>query len=280
MQKKSQILCIGHLCHDLVDGKYQLGGAASFAGLLASKLGYDPKIMTSVGEDFEFHKIFEDSNIKLFNKTARYTTVFENQYQDGIRTQTLHHVATKLASSDVPPGWQNIPIVLFCPIADELDVSMFNAFPNALTGITLQGCLRKWDKSGKVSSKAMDWNLLANIDIVFLSDSDLGNHAQALPLIIQKAKLVVMTHGKDGATVFEDHQKHHFPAYPVQEVDPTGAGDTFAMSFLVKYAETKNITHAAAYAHAAASLMVEKNGFDENITNQKIKERYQTYLRK
>jgi len=256
MQKKPRVLCIGHLCHDLVNGKYQLGGAASFAGLVASKLGYGLNIMTNLGEDFEFYSIFENHKITLHSKPARHTTVFENQCRAGIRTQTLHHVASKLTKADLPPAWQ----------------------PDALTGITLQGCLRQWDATGKVSPKAMDWDLLSGLDIVFLSDSDLKGYEHALVTIIQKVKIVVMTQGKDGATIYKNKQKYHFPAYPAQELDPTGAGDTFAMSFLVKYQETQNIAHATAYAHAAASLMIEKNGFNENMTPQEIEERYQQYI--
>jgi sugar/nucleoside kinase (ribokinase family) len=45
-------------------------------------------------------------------------------------------------------------------------------------------------------------------------------------------------------------------AFPQAEVDPTGAGDTFATGFLIRLHETGDVGEAARFGAAAASLSV------------------------
>ena len=51
-------------------------------------------------------------------------------------------------------------------------------------------------------------------------------------------------------------------AFPSEEVDATGAGDTFATGFLVRYRETGDVGEAARFGAAAASLSVEGVGVE------------------
>ena len=62
----------------------------------------------------------------------------------------------------------------------------------------------------------------------------------------------------------------------MQEVEPTGAGDVFAASFLVQYAESRNIYLATSFAHAAASFVVEKVGV-LLPSLEAVKERWKQY---
>ncbi len=66
MNNPPKYLCIGHVCMDVgKDGSYMLGGTASYASKLASKLGCEVSVLTSYGEDFLFENNFE--SIKLIN---------------------------------------------------------------------------------------------------------------------------------------------------------------------------------------------------------------------
>jgi len=42
---------------------------------------------------------------------------------------------------------------------------------------------------------------------------------------------VIITQGKNGCRVYERHRDFHVPTFPAQEVDPTGAGDSFLAGF-------------------------------------------------
>jgi adenosine kinase len=46
--------------------------------------------------------------------------------------------------------------------------------------------------------------------------------------MVMKNKILVVTRGKDGATIYADGKRHEIPAFPVVDiVDPTGTGDAF-----------------------------------------------------
>ena len=46
---KTNVLCIGHVCHDKMDNGYKLGGTVSYASLFAAQLGGNTEIITSAG---------------------------------------------------------------------------------------------------------------------------------------------------------------------------------------------------------------------------------------
>ncbi len=273
-----ELLTIGFLCHDLHEGRHILGGTASYSSIMASHLGMKTALLTSVGADFKFDQIFEDYGISICNVPARATTVFENIYKENTRIQYIHNRASTLFPKDLPPQWKQAAVVKFCLIADEADYSFLPMFPNALVGATIQGWLRQWDENGRVSPKEMDWELLRYVDIVFMSEEDIQDFDSAIPKIIELVNILVMTKGKDGAVIFYKGEQLAFPAFPTTEVDPTGAGDIFAASFLFKFHRSKNIIHSIAFAHAAASYIVEDFGIKIPPV-EAIQVRYEAYLK-
>ncbi|GAB4498436.1 MAG: PfkB family carbohydrate kinase [Saprospiraceae bacterium] len=273
-----QYLCIGHCCHDRVGGKNILGGTASYSALVARQLGLRAGILTSVGTDFGFRDIFEKNDIRFWSKPAATTTVFENIYLDGRRIQYLHKRAETLFADDVPTECLPAPIVLFCPIAGEVDFSVFQKFPHALKGATIQGWLRQWNEKGRVLPQEMDWSELAAADVVIMSDADIQGFERKIPEIASFVKVLVMTQGAQGAQVFFGNQQLHYPAFPVKEVDATGAGDVFATAFLLKYSETRDLAQAAGFAHCAASFVVEGVGIANLASLEKIGARFEKYL--
>ncbi len=270
-------LCIGFFCHDVHESSYILGGTAAYSSLIASKLiGQPVSVLTSVGEDFLFQERFDSIGINVCNKPAKKTTIFNNVYLNGDRTQYIYERAETLTAEDLPLAWQKAPVVKICLIADEVDKSLMNSFPDALIAATIQGWLRKWDEKGKISPKEMDYALLEKVDIVLMSEVDILGMEHILPKLIEAVEIVVMTKGEAGAVVFYQQASFSFPAFPVEEVDPTGAGDVFGVSFLVKYLETKSITLATTYAHAAASYVIEGVGV-KLPDSEKIDERWKAY---
>lgn len=266
-----EALCIGFFCHDAHQEEFILGGTASYSSMMLQKLGQQTAVLTSVGDDFLFWHQFNQLKMEVHNKKAAHTTIFHNLYEKEKRTQYMDVRANTLYAADVPLHWRNVPLVKFCLIADEADASLLDLFPNALIGATIQGWLRKWDEQGKISPKAMNWEMLRKIEVVIFSEDDLNGLKNPLPSIIQMVNIAVMTRGKKGAIVYKDGQSYNFPAFPTTEVDPTGAGDVFAATFLHYFHRTKEIALACGYAHAAASYVVEKVGVQ--LPNKEIVEK-------
>jgi len=261
MSQKIKYLSIGHCCYDKMDDQFVLGGTASYASLLANRLGADTHLLTSYGDDFLFGKDFAGADISVTNILSKETTVFQNKYEDSIRTQTLLARARSISSKDLENLSEQYDITHISPIADEVDLELLNSLDKEkLTVATPQGWLRQWDESGIVSYKPIDWNLLSEIDFVIISEEDIADFKTQLPLIKEAVKALIVTRGKDGSIIYNGKVEAHFPAYASTVVDPTGAGDTFATGFIMRYAKTGEIVDSMIYANCLASICVEYQG--------------------
>jgi len=90
-----------------------------------------------------------------------------------------------------------------------------------------------------------------------------------------QARLAVVTEDRRGCTVWGGGRQEQFPAFDVDEVDPTGAGDVFAAAFLLRYGETRDIAIAARFANCAASFAVEGTGAAALPTLEQVEDRLQ-----
>ena len=52
---------------------------------------------------------------------------------------------------------------------------------------------------------------------------------------VQRVPIAVVTAGRDGALLYVNGERYELRARPALEVDPTGAGDVFAATFLARY---------------------------------------------
>ncbi|PWU67222.1 ribokinase [Gracilibacillus dipsosauri] len=71
---------------------------------------------------------------------------------------------------------------------------------------------------------------------------------------------LIVTAGKDGVYVVENGEKVRIPAYQIQPVDTTGAGDTFNGAFAYFIAKQHPLVEACHFANAAAALSTLKKG--------------------
>lgn len=69
-----------------------------------------------------------------------------------------------------------------------------------------------------------------------------------------------ITEGSRGVRYFDGNEEVLVPAYKVEAVDTTGAGDTFNAAFAVALAEGKPVRESVRFANRAASLSVTKFG--------------------
>jgi sugar/nucleoside kinase (ribokinase family) len=73
-------------------------------------------------------------------------------------------------------------------------------------------------------------------------------------------RLIVVTEGAAGCTVYDVQGSQHIDGFSVEEVDPTGAGDCFDAGFLVGRLNGESVTEAARLANACGALAVRKRG--------------------
>jgi len=267
-------LVVGHICHDLTIDGMVTGGSAAYSGSTAQVMGCRTAIVTSSAPGNDWHTVLPGVSIHL--KPSAKTTVFENVYEPTGRIQTIHAVADKIRSKDIPAAWQRASIVHLAPIANEVDPDIIHLFSNSLVGLTPQGWMRHWDDQGHVSAR--EWTAaktyLRLAAAVIISDEDLLSR-EMLDQFREWSRLLVMTRGSGGCTVFLGEDVRHFSAPPGKVVDTTGAGDIFAAAFLVRMFQTGgNPSEAARVANEVATMSISANGLKakmkklrEHVTN-------------
>ena len=256
-------LSVGHFCYDVSPNGYILGGSASYSTMTARNLGHHARAVTAVGANFDRKNPLLDG-IKAVYCESPETTIFDNQYDEkGRRQQFILGAAAELKRADVPVEWRTSDIVYLCPIADEVSAELVHCFSkDTLIGATPQGWLRRWDASGKVEAKRWEAAeaILPYIDVLILSDEDVRAYPDELEKYICLAPIVVLTRGANGAMLFQNGTQLKSAAYSVTEIDPTGAGDVFATSFLIHYYQNRTVEKALNFAHCVASFAVEGVG--------------------
>lgn len=83
------------------------------------------------------------------------------------------------------------------------------------------------------------------------------------------ASLVIITLGKRGSFALSQNEKIFIPAFNVNVVDTTSAGDVFCGSFAVAQVEGKNLKDSLIFASAASALCVTKIGAQPSIPLRK-----------
>jgi len=254
-------VAVGHVTLDHFGEVTRPGGAALYATITAHRLGLSAAILTSHAPDFPLDEM--PSQIEVVGLEAPATTAFEHREVKGGRALRVLGAARPLAVGDLPEDWRPAPLVLLAPVLQEVDPMLAAAFPDAAVGAELQGWLRATDGEGAIS--AAQWAspnaALARLQAIFVSRHDvLGQEAQVTDWV-QRVPLAVVTAGAAGAILYVNGDRYEVRPRRTREVDPTGAGDVFAATFLIHYDRHADAWEAAEAATCAASLSVEGEGW-------------------
>ena len=257
-------LVVGHLVQDKVAGGYRLGGTAAYASLAAHRLGLRTAILTRVAADLDLSGLPPDIEVHCLPSPV--TTVFENIYSGGHRTQYVWAKAGPIAAADVPPELRAARIVMLGPVVAEVEEEVATCFPRSLVAVGAQGWLRTFAADGRVGQLSPRlWQphlLFRHCQALFVSEEDLPRAETEETLTRWTAQLPILffTLGYRGSRLWSDGRWQNVPAFRAREVDPTGAGDVFAAAFLARYLETEDIVQASLFAAAAAAVSVEAVG--------------------
>jgi sugar/nucleoside kinase (ribokinase family) len=253
-------LVIGHVCQDLTPFGTKWGGTALFGAITALRLGAHVHVLTSMPAEAQADAL--PAGIEVCNVQTDVPLTFRHEYVDGLRHLFVTATAPPLGAADLPPAWRNLDIVHFGPVAQEVDHALIGAFDDGLSGASIQGWMRGWDDQGRVeplpTERLLQW--APRVQCSFLSEEDIGDRREVVAYYRHCHRLVVLTDGAHGATVFEGDTATRVPAVPAREVDANGAGDVFATAFLIRYHETGSALVAAQFAAAVASFHVEQVG--------------------
>ena len=263
-------LVIGHVTRDIHEGGSTLGGTAAYSAVCARALGRTPAILTAGEKD---HPILELNGLLIKWRISAHSTTFENKETNHGRKQILHAVADMLLPEDVPLGWRSSSLVHLGPVAGEVDPGIIDVFPDSFIGLTPQGWMRARDESKVVHFHPWDHSdgLLQRADAVVLSIEDVMGDEDLIQSYVSKTNILVVTEGYRGARVYWKEDVRHFSAPEVSVVDPTGAGDIFAVAFFDRLETTRDPWESARRAIQIASRSVTRVGLASVPTTQEIR---------
>ncbi|MFQ5343389.1 MAG: PfkB family carbohydrate kinase [Anaerolineae bacterium] len=267
-------LVIGHITKDLTPDGYTIGGTVTYAAVTARNLGLSVGIVTSFDSGFDPGHLL--AGIDVARIPAGQTTTFENIYPDGRREQFVHDVAAPIEPAAVPAAWRHSPIIHLGPLVNEIPDQMIDVFDSrSLIGVTPQGWMRQWNETGHVQPRRWHGaeNILRRADVLVFSVEDVAHMPDEIHRFAGLARLMVVTRGTGGASLFVEGSRTDYPAFEAAEVDPTGAGDVFAAAFLIRLRETDDPHQATRFANATASLSIEGPGVHGIPTRDQVERR-------
>lgn len=295
-----KLLTVGTVAFDAIEtpfGKTDkiLGGAATYIGLAASKLGAQVNIVSVIGGDFpqEYIEVFQKNKIgiegikeikegKTFFWAGKYHIDMNNR--DSLATEL-----NVLENFDpvIPESQKDSEILMLGNLHPAVQLSVLNQMKKK-PELTILDTMDFWMNS--------TWDLLmqviSKVDVITINDAEARQLSGEFSLVkaaqkIQEMgpKVVVIKKGEHGALLFNKKQVFFAPALPLEDVfDPTGAGDTFAGGFAGYLTQTGDISFeglkkAIIVGSALASFTVEKFGTEklQELTSQEYKSRLEEF---
>ena len=295
------LLAVGTVAFDDIEtpfGRAEMvvGGAATYITLAASYFTKDLGIVSVIGDDFPDEELdylrsrginMDGLQVKAGERSFFWSGRYHNNLND---RDTLDTQLNVLGDFDpvLPESYKDADYLMLgnlTPSIQKKVIEQLNQRPKLIALDTMNF----WMNTAMESLL----EVLKMIDVLVINDEEArqlsGEHSlvkAAEAIHHMGPKFVVIKKGEHGALLFEGGNIFFAPALPLAEVyDPTGAGDTFAGSFIGYLAKTEdlsfeNMKRAVIYGSAMASFCVEKFSIErlKGLSNKEIKERIAAFV--
>lgn len=295
------LVIVGTVAFDAIEtpfGKTDkiVGGAATFAGLAASYLYNNVKLISVIGEDFGEDNLniiksrgidIEGLEIVKGGKSFFWSGKYHNDMNS---RDTLVTELNVLADFDpkIPESYQDCEYLLLGNLTPQVQIATLERMKNKPKLIVLD-TMNFWMDVALDDLK----KVLKKIDLLTINDAEARQLSGEYSLV-KAAKVIsemgpqylIIKKGEHGALLFGDGQVFSAPALPLADVfDPTGAGDSFAGGFIGYLAHVKtlnftNMKNAVIFGSALASFCVEKFGTErlQDLSKAEIEIRIKRFI--
>ncbi|MFX1566021.1 MAG: carbohydrate kinase family protein [Promethearchaeota archaeon] len=261
-------LAIDELSFKGIEAKPVLGGSAAHVALAAATMGRKVAIVSAIGDDFpqRFIRVLESKNIDLsgvIHRQGRSSHFWADFASNGTMTNYNLHFGVG----------NQLSFRHFTRLLKQTRAIHLGILPPYLLRALIQRAYRKgpilsmttiFHQAQRLRDKIVPQ--LPYLDILFLNAKEAtyltgtADSTEAIKQLGIQVPLVVVTQGPNGCMVFHEKKIQHIDSYSVQEIDATGAGDSFAGAFLASYLNDKDIVQAATWGNAAGAFNVQDLG--------------------
>ncbi|MER2112855.1 MAG: carbohydrate kinase [Solibacillus isronensis] len=307
-----KILCIGELLIDfftthtevsIIEAKSfekQAGGAPANVAATIAMLGGQAHFCGKVGDDAFGHflkQTLEQAGVHtdqlIMDSSAPTTLAFVSRQKDGERDFIFNRGADELLSVEDLELQQlmTMDMIHFGSATALLSEPFSKTYEQLMQTLHLQNYFISFDPNYRADLWKGDSDLFIHkcepfieaADFIKMSDEELllfartENFEQAIEWLTQfNDKTIAITQGASGTMLIQDGQITNVPAFPVNSIDTTGAGDAFVGAVLYQLSKYENINLSfnewvtvIEFANRAASKVCEKVGAIDALSSLK-----------
>ena len=264
-------------------GPYPSGAPAIFADA-AARLGLHSAIIGAVGDDdfgrLVLNRLRSDgvdvSHVKILRN---YLTgiAFVSYFSDGSRKfifHLKHSASSRLSSKDIDEDYvAQFKHVHVMGSALSINKRMREACYKVVETAHKNGAKISLDpnlrpelippiKIRKICKPILDVAelVLPSIEEAKALANTLDVDSACQKILDMGVEIVAVKMGGLGSTIYTRNKKLYIPAFTVEEIDPTGAGDTYDAAFVAGLLRGWSLEEIGRYANAAGALAVTKFG--------------------
>ncbi|MFX0096287.1 MAG: PfkB family carbohydrate kinase [Candidatus Hodarchaeota archaeon] len=296
------IVAVGNPVYDIIITPYLstkkrvLSGCSTNACLAAKKLGIRRAALVGyIGKDFKavFTEDVERFGVEIpklmiSEETGGFKLVYDEK---GDRTLDVLGIADKITIQSFPRECLDAKAIIIGPILQEVDydlISFLRKESDAILFLDPQGITRIIGDGGRVKRACSRDEIKKIVDLVhFVKPNEHESlvmtgiekpQESAKKLVDWGADVGIVTLAERGSVIYDGKNIIRIPAYKTLARDPTGAGDTYAGSFVFEYLRTGDVFRSGYFASAAASIMVEYTGPEFPMRLEEVKRRNENLL--
>jgi sugar/nucleoside kinase (ribokinase family) len=287
----TEILFVGHVSIDKIKNIHgevvQPGGAALYAAMGAKTICKDIAIFSAIGEDYKFREVFdfEYPIIKrVKGESTKFFIVYDKDWNPKYKKVVIGAGAKITTKELIKVIRGNIKAIHIAPMnppkVEKMIREIKKQYPNII--ISLNSSIHYLNRSINRNSILNAANLS---DIFILNEKELraliGMDVVSEALRKIKSKIIVLTLGEIGTIINSEKGIEFIPAMTAITknllVDVTGAGDTWAGSFLASYIKYKDWRKAVGYASFISAIKCTGWNFEKikNLRFNNIEEAYE-----
>ena len=298
--KRKEILTFGNPVYDVIYTPFcqrlerVLSGCSTNACLAVAKLGEHATLVGTIGPDYrdQIQKECQALDIQTQLYPSAQSGGFSLIYDErGNRELSILGVADAIPEN--VDGFHAADFILIGPILGETPselVKNLKASQPAPILFDPQGALRRLKDHGVVHEITDQFVEIARLSTVVKANEletlvITGIDPRQDPEKAVKAlwecgcQIAIVTLAEAGSIIYDGQTIYPIPPFEVNAIDPTGAGDTYAAGFMVKYLEApQDLTAVGCFASAVSSVMVENSGPDFPLTRAEADRRQAALL--
>ena len=245
----------------------QIGGAASYCGIMAREFKFDVNLFTKFGSDFPKQYLTEHKINLINSESDKNTTKFSISISGTDRTLKLENECDPINYSSLDADGH-----IVSPIFHEISNDVFKKIKDDSNFLLVdpQGFLRDKDSKNNIVLKKTELDL-SNVNAIKINPEEgqnivSGSHDEMMLTLQKKGIEYVLLTNKSNVSLLVKNRVYSLKLPNKNIHDTTGIGDIFCSAFTCTMLKEKDFLWALCFAAGSAQAALESN----NVGLQKI----------